>query len=138
MGTMRQNLFEDLLLSEDSPVMGHDTTNLMVGETRRMENLQKQFPKTAGLFLLEFDELTDDVFKRIRPANVIAPAMCENFDCFDLAAFLQTAAFTGAYRIMPSGLPRPEIVRCELRSQFPELDADILTPAPIEVTSGVH
>ncbi|WP_099823426.1 hypothetical protein [Oceaniglobus indicus] len=61
------------------------------------------------------------------PGIVVSLAISDGFDCFDVAQILTFNKFCGRYRIVPVGLPKPEILVSEARKQFPDLDIDLLS-----------
>ncbi|SFI78248.1 hypothetical protein [Celeribacter neptunius] len=133
MGTIRQAIFGELISPLDSRQLRQNHVILMVGEPQDMQGLKCHFPKTAQLFCLAFGDLTPELLRKMAPDSVIAPAMGNTFDCLDLARLLQAAEFKGAYRILAGDLPRPDIIRAELRTLYPQLSCDLLLPAPMQV-----
>jgi len=129
MGTVRQNTFGDIIaLNRDT----HLTTSgmiLMVGEPQLMQTLKKHFPERSGVFFIEFSDLSQDILSAICPDSVVAPAISAHFDCLELAAFLNAADFKGLFRAIAKDLPRPEIIRNEVRHHFPRLNFDVISPA---------
>lgn len=101
---------------------------LMVGEPQRLQTLKKHFPDRSGVFFIEFSDLSRDILKAIQPSAVVAPAISTGFDCLDLASFLERCEYKGSFRIMTQDLPRPDIIKSELRQNFPKLNFDILKP----------
>lgn len=138
MGTVRQTAFGEVVSGRRDTQTGAGGMILMVGEPQRMQTLKKHFPERSGVFFIEFADLTLEVLHSIRPDSVISPAISEHFDCLDLADFLTRARYTGAYRVIARSLPRPEIIRTELRTQYPCLDFDVLRPEPIRVLAALH
>ncbi|WP_417253168.1 hypothetical protein [Celeribacter sp.] len=133
MGSMRQNIFDDLIAHLDEADTAPRRMVLMVGDPQRMQMLKKYFPQRTGFFLIEFSDLTPDVLNSIAPDSVVAPALCEQFDCLDLADLLHRARFKGRIRAIPKGLPRPEIIREEIASLYPSLDFDMLDLTPVQL-----
>ncbi len=138
MGTISQNIFGDLLAHLDGAQSKPKGMILMVGEPQRMQTLKRHFPERTGVFFIEFSDLTADILHSINPDSVVSPVMSAHFDCLDLAAFLHQAGFKGTFRAITKGLPRPEIVRNEVRGQFPELDFDMLSPEPVRLQAVLH
>ncbi|MBW6417188.1 hypothetical protein [Celeribacter sp. PS-C1] len=138
MGTIRQNIFGDLIAHLDRAQSKPQGMILMVGEPQRMQTLKRHFPQDTGLFFIEFCDLTPEILHSINPGSVVAPVISAHFDCLDLAALLQDADYKGAFRAITKGLPRPEIVRNEVRSQFPDLDFDMLSPEPVRIQTALH
>lgn len=57
---------------------------------------------------------------------VVSPLVNEQFDAMDLALELDAAAYRGHYFIMAPPLPRPDIIRRELRQIAPQVEIDLL------------
>jgi hypothetical protein len=138
MGTVRQTAFGEFVASRHGTQPDAGGMILMVGEPQRMQTLKKHFPERTGVFFIEFGDLTPEILHSICPDSVISPAISSQFDCLDLAEFLSAARYKGAYRVIARGLPRPEIIRNELRSFYPELDFDMLQPEPVRVLASLH
>lgn len=81
---------------------------------------------------LGFDDLTHDRLLELAPDVVLSPMVTSQFDCLELAHRLHGFGFQGRYRAIAPDLPRPELVRNEVRGQFPTLDFDVLMVAPEE------
>ncbi|ATG46727.1 hypothetical protein [Celeribacter ethanolicus] len=138
MGTVRQTAFGEFVAGRRGAQPGAGGMILMVGEPQRMQTLKKHFPERSGVFFIEFSDLTPEILHSICPDSVISPAISDQFDCLDLADFLSAARYKGAYRVLARDLPRPEIIRNELRSHYPGLDFDVLRPEPIRVLASLH
>ncbi|WP_434287204.1 hypothetical protein [Celeribacter sp. SCSIO 80788] len=138
MGTVRQTAFGEFLAGERGTQFDTGGMILMVGEPQRMQTLKKHFPERSGVFFIEFADLTPEILQGICPDIVMSPAISDQFDCLDLADFLSTARYKGAYRVLARDLPRPEIIRNELRNHYPGLDFDVLRPEPVRVLASLH
>lgn len=62
-----------------------------------------------------------------RPEMVVCLAIGALFDCLDVARVLGFHEFDGRFRVIASGLPRPRMIRDELRRIHPALDTDLLS-----------
>lgn len=60
------------------------------------------------------------------PDLVMSPLFAHHFDCVDLARLLRSVQYRGRYRVY-ANVPRPDIVRDEVRALAPQLDFDIVT-----------
>ncbi|PZX11099.1 hypothetical protein [Celeribacter halophilus] len=141
MGSMRQNIFGDLIAHLDEADTAPRRMILMVGDPQRMQMLKKYYPQRTGFFLIEFSDLTQDILNSIAPDCVVAPALCAQFDCLELADLLHRAGFRGSFRAIPKGLPRPDLIREEIASLYPSLDFDMLdlTPVqPVQIRAALH
>jgi len=129
MGTVRQNIFGDIIALNRDTHLRSSGMILMVGEPQLMQTLKKHFPERSGVFFIEFADLSREILTAISPDSVVAPAISAHFDCLELAAFLSSADYKGLFRVIAKDLPRPEIVRTEVRQHYPHLDFDIIIPA---------
>ena len=87
---------------------------------------------SGDLAFLEFDDLTTDILRSIRPDIVLVPLQTRVFDCVEVAQRLWEACYPGKLRAQAEGLPDPDIVRREVRAEFPGLDFDVVE-SPAEV-----
>ena len=76
-----------------------------------------------------FAELTTELMELHRPDVVLSPLMSSGFDCVELAYRLVDSGFGGRYRAFAEDIPRPEMVKREIRRSFPGLDFDVLVVA---------
>ncbi|MBV7409830.1 hypothetical protein [Maritimibacter sp. DP1N21-5] len=75
---------------------------------------------------LSFSELCPDVLAQFEPDVVISPLVTSQFDCLEVAHRLAQAGYRGRYRALTPQLPRPEMVRREVRASFPDIDFDVV------------
>lgn len=73
-----------------------------------------------------FHEISAETLAISLPDVVLSPVVGDEFDCFDLAAVLVEAGFTGRYRAAAVQVPDPGLIRREVAAAFPGLDFDIL------------
>ncbi|GKY87659.1 hypothetical protein [Sinisalibacter aestuarii] len=78
----------------------------------------------------DFADVSAAALERWAPDIVISPLVGEGFDCLDLANLLTEAGFAGRYLGAAGSLPKPAVVRREVRACYPDLDFDILGAAP--------
>lgn len=98
---------------------------LVVGETLRGDMAKQAGDGNTKLFLA-FESLTPDRFSDIAPDVVLSPLVTPRFDCLELAGHLANFGYEGRYRALAPKLPRPDLVKAEVRNQFPSLDFDLL------------
>lgn len=104
---------------------------LMVGEPQRLQTLKEHFPGRSGVFFIEYSDLSADILRALQPTAVVAPAISAHFDCLDLAEFLSLSEYKGAFRIFAQDIPKPDIIRREVRQYYPALNFEVLkTEAP--------
>ncbi|MBB4022168.1 MULTISPECIES: hypothetical protein [Actibacterium] len=60
---------------------------------------------------------------------IVSPLVAEHFDAMDLALQLHLADYRGTYLVVAPRVPRPEIIRRELRQICPGLDVEVITCA---------
>lgn len=83
-------------------------------------------PAASGVSFATLPEVTAASLALDLPDVVLSPLVAERFDCFDVAAQLSEAGFSGRYRAAAGPLPDPGLVLREVRAQFPALDFDIV------------
>ncbi|MBC7147329.1 MAG: hypothetical protein H5U24_18310 [Thioclava marina] len=72
-----------------------------------------------------FEMLDSDLLDSARPEMILAPLMTPRFDILDLARKLDGLGYGGALRAYSAPLPSVQLIRAEMRSDFPKLDFDI-------------
>ena len=50
-----------------------------------------------------------------QPELIYSPVLARNFDCIELGMLLQNLGFSGTYRAVGQGLPKPELIEREVR-----------------------
>lgn len=68
--------------------------------------------------------LSTELLQRIQPSVVVAPLMTPTWDILDLSALLARAGYAGRLVIQSPPLPRPELIRHEIRALYPSLGVD--------------
>lgn len=58
---------------------------------------------------------------------VVSPLVSEHFDALDLALELDRAGYTGRYVVIAPKVPRPDIIRREIRQIAPRLTVEVIT-----------
>lgn len=84
----------------------------------------------ASLTVVPAGAISRALLEKHNPEIVLAPLMTDEFDIFDLARKLGTLGYAGALRAFCAPLPRPALVRAEVRSVCPGLDFDLLEIDP--------
>lgn len=98
---------------------------LVIGETPD-GYVAKQAGAEAQRTFVAFETLTEERFLAIAPDVVLSPLVTPRFDCLELANCLERFGYSGRYRALSPKLPRPDLVRAEVRGQFPKLDFDLV------------
>jgi len=73
-----------------------------------------------------FGELDMHLLHAARPDMVVSALIGEGFDAIDVARRLAQLGYRGPYRALSHPLPRPGLVRSEVRAAAPELDFDLV------------
>ncbi|WP_143267471.1 hypothetical protein [Aquimixticola soesokkakensis] len=112
----------------------NQTRILVVGEVARWRLKGGAIIDEPDLHYADFYELTFDLMATLRPDVVLSPVICAAFDCLDLAQRLSQLEFRGLYRSVAVGLPRPEIIKREVRGLCPDIDFDFLADDALSPT----
>jgi hypothetical protein len=80
--------------------------------------------------VVDIRDLDEAIVQHTKTTTVTALAISSRFDCFDVAQILSFRGFRGQFRILPLGLPRPELMIGEARRQFPDLDIGMIQVEP--------
>ena len=102
---------------------GEATQVLVVGASGR---LPAGFDGLDGVTFASFDDLTPDFMSRSMANVVLSALWTDEFDVMDLAGRLSLLGFTGRYRVVSCGVPRPELIVNEVRRVYPFLDFRVL------------
>lgn len=90
-------------------------------------------PSITGFVFIDFADLTGCTIARVSPRIVLSPLVVGQHDAVDIARKLVQCGFTGLYRVVTDGLPRPDLVIAEVAQAAPGLDFAVLNlppPAP--------
>ena len=79
----------------------------------------------AGSHFARPDEIDWSLLARLAPELILSPLILVRFDVIDLAGRLAALDFRGRYRAVCPLLPRPQVVRDEVRREAPRLDFDL-------------
>lgn len=98
---------------------------LVIGETHDLD------PSTRAVGgrnrgYVRFEDFCEEIMIELAPDVIFSPLVTNRFDCLELAHKLHSYNYQGRYRAIAPHLPRPELVRNEVRAQFPGLDFDLL------------
>lgn len=98
---------------------------LAVGDPMEWQQQGHALP-SEGLAFIGFHEVTEVTLDYLRPGTVFSPVLARGFDCIDLALTLHKLGFSGEYRALAIGLPKPMVVEREVRQMCPQLDFGII------------
>ena len=73
-----------------------------------------------------FSDLDGPLLQAVRPDMVVSALIDDNFDAVDMARRLTDLGYAGPYRALSTPLPRPGIVKAEVRGAAPGLDFDLI------------
>ena len=133
-----RDLNDSVGIYHGAPVSGRLSTEhavrvLAVGNTETWRSEIGRIPVHRDLRFYDIDDIDVALLAEVRPGLVVSPVLASNFDCLDLAFRLSYAGYRGAYRALSNNLPKPEIIRSEVRAICPEINFDII---PMESASG--
>lgn len=103
-----------------------DTSGLRVLAVGNMVGRDPNLQTVPGAHFVDFEGLTEDVIAGVEPDVVLSPLVTAQFDCVELGYRLVAAGFSGRYRVFADSLPRPDLVKREMKLSFPGLDFDLV------------
>ncbi|MEO0915824.1 MAG: hypothetical protein AAFY31_02410 [Pseudomonadota bacterium] len=98
---------------------------LAVGDPQEWKQRGYALPR-EGIVFLSFSDVTQETMDHLRPGLVVSPVLSNTFDCVDLAVQLYRVGFSGEYRAISTGLPKPEVIEREVRQMCTQLDFRII------------
>lgn len=101
---------------------------LGVGDPQEWQQQGHSLP-TGGLAFVAFHEVTQDMLDHWQPSLIFSPLLARHFDCVDLAVLLHGLGYSGEYRAVAIGLPRPGLIEQEVRQLCPQLNFRIVEAA---------
>lgn len=84
-------------------------------------------PEPDEFTFSSFHEVTGETIVTLNPSLILSPVVAPNFDCVDVAMLLTKIGYSGPYRAVTARLPKPDIVRREIRAHCPAIDFDVIT-----------
>jgi hypothetical protein len=99
---------------------------LVIGQLRLTGGEGPAVLRQRGYRFACFAELDAALLQTTRPGMVISPLIGDRFDAVDVARRLVELGYDGPYRALSPPLPRPALVRSEVRSAAPGLDFDLV------------
>lgn len=84
---------------------------------------------TEGLAFVAFHDVTQEMLDHWQPSVVFSPLLAKNFDCIDLAVLLHSLGYSGEYRAIAIGVPKPGVIEREVRQLCPHLKFRIVEAA---------
>jgi len=99
---------------------------LVIGHPRQGDGSRHPSLLPRGYRLACFAELDTHLLNATRPDMVVSALIGDGFDAIDVARRLMQLGYRGPYRALTDPLPRPGIVRAEVRAAAPDLDFDLV------------
>ena len=106
-----------------------DVTILAIGEPDEWRRAGGILPSENAIAFCTFEQVDEELLRRLRPTLVLSPVLARRFDCIDLATRLHELGFREKYRAIASNMPNPEIIEREIRSLCPKLDFAVFQAA---------
>jgi hypothetical protein len=78
-----------------------------------------------GIYYAGIADIGARLIETLCPDVIVSPLITRSFDCIDLAQLLETLGYRGAYCAVTRALPRPEMIRTEIRALCPRLRFDL-------------
>ncbi|MEM8591988.1 MAG: hypothetical protein AAGF13_05625 [Pseudomonadota bacterium] len=107
---------------EDTPA----TTVLCVGNFGGLEVYLRDRLQVVTAVYVGFQDMSAALFAELKPDVVCSPLLSDQFDSTDLAQLLQAFGFTGRYCAVASGVPRPQLVKHEVRMAAPLVNYELV------------
>lgn len=99
---------------------------LALGDIEEWKNQKNPLPMSSDISFIAFHELDEGTLAIYRPAIIYSPVLARHFDCIEVAMLLQNLGFSGTYRAVGQGLPRPELIEREVRQISKRLKFELL------------
>ncbi|MEL6912871.1 MAG: hypothetical protein AAFP13_00065 [Pseudomonadota bacterium] len=75
---------------------------------------------------IAFEQLTPEFLALLQPSVVISPLFDPDIDPSDVAERLAALGYRGRYCAVTKSVPKPEVIRREIRRIAPDLDFDVI------------
>lgn len=109
---------------------------LVVGNIHAWAGSDQSLPSIPGIVFVDYRDLGPHISADRQPDIILSAVVGHGFDAVELATILQTCGFRGRYRGVATSLPRPELIRGEVRTRAPDVDFDILELEILAQVSG--
>ena len=110
---------------------------LAVGEAGNWPSAGQDAMRQYQIGFAEFRHVTAELLSTLKPDIVVAPLLCETFDCLDLAQTLHTHGFAGRFRVIAPAIPAPWIISTEIETMCPSMNFS-LSFAGDDLTRRLH
>ncbi len=97
-----------------------------VGDGDEWKKQGHSLPATEDISFVAFHELDEATLAICQPEVIYSPVLARNFDCIEMATLLQNIGFSGTYRAVGHGLPRPGLIEREVRQIARRLKFELL------------
>ncbi|SMY07411.1 hypothetical protein [Flavimaricola marinus] len=110
---------------------------IVIGPLSQLSTMDRQLPSVEGVSFVDFADLPAHCFETEPPDIIVSALVGPTFDVLDVARFLESVGFKGAYRALSEGLPYPSVVLAEVAAVAPDLDFDVfIVPSRGSIKSG--
>ena len=99
---------------------------LVIGQLRLTGGEAPAILRQQGYRFACFSDLDGPLLEALRPDMILSALIGEDFDAVEVARRLSELGYQGPYRAMSTPLPRPALVKSEVRSAAPGLDFDLV------------
>ena len=103
-----------------------DITILAIGEPEEWRRTGGMIPSEDKIAFCQFEDVTDELLRRLTPTLILSPVLARRFDCIDLATRLYQLSYPERYRAISSNMPNPHIIEREIKSLCPTLDFAVI------------
>ena len=105
---------------------GSVTRIVAVGDLQEWEEKGHPLPDGGGISFLSFHDINEATLGELSPSIVYSPVLARDFDCIELAVLLHNIGFSGTYRAIGEGLPKPQLIEREVLQICPRLEFEIV------------
>ena len=102
------------------------TRVVAVGDLQEWERKGNPLPEGSGITFLSFHDVSEATIADMAPELVYSPVLAKDFDCIELANLLHNIGFSGTYRAIGEGIPKPGLIEREVKQMCPRLDFEIV------------
>ncbi|WP_420858868.1 hypothetical protein [Marivivens marinus] len=99
---------------------------LVVGNIHVWAGSDQPLPAVRGIDFIDYRQLEQHLAQMPSPDVILSALVGHGFDAIDLATVLQGCGYRGRYRGVANALPRPELIRAEVRSRAPDVDFEVV------------
>lgn len=83
--------------------------------------------RSEGMVFIDYSALTCALLDRLKPEMVMTSLFGRKYDALDVARKLSEYGYSGSVRAVSAPLPRPELIKREIKQSAPGIDFDIVS-----------